>query len=243
MKTIDVLWYAWPWIGIGGGIVIILLLFFSDTFRSNMSKSRWSDMTWLSWAMVAAYLVHVCEEYALHVADGQYQLITSFEEMGLSEMFGKISLGIFPYVNIMITWVAFPIAAIISKKNPVVGLSPMGFCLVNGITHLVGMIRMGISANYGAITGILLFIPLFIWICYVQRKAQMLSKNGLQIAILSGVIGHIALFSIYIFNRLIGAFFTWFYIPVVAFVPLIVSWLLCKVIHVNISSQNEPGVE
>ena len=98
--------------------MIILLLFFSDTFRSNMSKSRWSDMTWLSWAMVAAYLVHVCEEYALHVADGQYQLITSFEEMGLSEMFGKISLGIFPYVHIMITWVAFPIAAIISNLNP-----------------------------------------------------------------------------------------------------------------------------
>ena len=96
MNTLDVLWLAWPWIGFGGGIVILLLLLFSNAFRSDFTKPRYYDTTWMSWALVMAYLLHVCEEYGMHIADGQFELITAFKAMGVDAMFGGLPLSFFP---------------------------------------------------------------------------------------------------------------------------------------------------
>lgn len=215
--------------------MILLLLLFSNAFRSDFTKPRYYDTTWLSWALVMAYLLHVCEEYGMHIADGQFELITAFKAMGVDAMFGGLPLSFFPYMNIMLTWVALPIAAILSRKYPIIGLSSTGFLLVNGITHIAGsaVLGMSFSENAGVVTGLFLFIPLFIWNVYACKKQKLLPPKGVAIIIISGVIGHISLFLGYVVNMLLGNVATYIFIPVVAFMCIIASAVLCKVLRVN----------
>lgn len=171
----DILWVAWPWIGFGMGIVLLIQLLFTDNLRSDINVSRLRDPTWLSWAMAVAFLIHVVEEYGIYFANGQYALIQNFIDTGISAMFGGIPLLFFPIINIMATWIAFPLAAVISKKHPVIGLSTLGFVLVNGLTHLGALINGG---NFmGGATGIFVFLPLFIWTVYACSKYSILPKE------------------------------------------------------------------
>ena len=227
----EILWAAWPWIGFGMGIVLIIQLLFRDNLRSDTNVSRLKDPTWLSWAMAAAYLIHVAEEYGIYFANGQYILIQNFIDTGISAMFGGIPMLFFPFVNIMATWIAFPTAAIISKKHPVIGLSTLGFVLVNGLTHLGALINGG---NFmGGITGILIFLPLFIWTVYACSKYSLLPKRGLIIAVSSGVVGHIGLFGLYIINKFCGSMISTACVVVVAFISMIIAWILCRLLNVD----------
>ena len=232
----DMLWFAWPWIGLGGGIVLLILLLFTDILRSDLNRSRWRDPVWLSWAVTFVYLPHVCEEYGMHIVDGQYAIIKSFQEMGMGEIFGEIPIVFFPLVNITLTWIALPIAAALSKKNPVLGLSGIGFILFNGITHIGGCVatQTGPITSPGAVSGIFIFIPLFVWICCVVARDHILPKKGLRIAIISGMLGHLLLFSCYFVNKLAGGAAMLIYSPFVAFSPLIISLGLCRLLKVKI---------
>ena len=234
MNTTDILYLAWPYIGLGGGIAVIVGLF-TDAFRSTPNVSRWRDTVWLSWAMVAAYLLHVCEEYGLHITDGQFDLITNFKAMGVDERFGGIPLAFFPLVNIGLTWIALPVAAIVCRRNPVVGLAGMGFLVVNGLTHLGAGVAMGqgLAGNLGGFTGLFVFIPLFCWICYVCVKDRLLPRKGLAIAIISGVVAHLLLFSLYALNKIAGHTAAYIWTPFVVTSTLWLSWLLCKAFKVG----------
>lgn len=227
----DILWVAWPWIGFGMGIVLLMQLLFTDNLRSDINVSRLRDPIWLSWAMAVAYLIHVVEEYGIYFANGQYLLIQNFIDTGISAMFGGISLLFFPFINIMVTWIAFPLAAVISKKRPVIGLSTLGFVLVNGLTHLGALINGG---NFmGGATGIFVFLPLFIWTVYACSKYSILPKRGLAIATASGIIGHIGLFGIYILNKFFGIMVSAPWMLIVAFLSMIVAWILCRLLKVD----------
>ena len=234
MNTTDILYLAWPYIGLGGGIAVIVGLC-TDAFRSNHTVSRWRDTVWLSWAMVAAYLLHVCEEYGLHITDGQFDLITNFKAMGVDERFGGIPLAFFPLVNIGLTWIALPIAAAVCRRNPVVGLAGMGFLLLNGLTHIGGSLALGqsLADNYGVFTGVLVFIPLALWIWYACSKKHLLPKKGLGIAFVSGILAHLLLFSCYAVNLFLGHTAAAIWVPFVVFSPLWIAWLLCKAFKVK----------
>lgn len=235
MNTLDLLWLAWSWIGFGGGLAVLVLLC-TNHLHSNISKSRWKDVVWLSWLMVLIYLVHVCEEYGMHIVDGQFYMVQSFIDSGINERFGKIPLYFFPYVNIVFTWIALPIAAVLSKKNPIIGLSGIGFLLVNGITHLGACVIGGTSPikSPGSVSGIFAFIPFFVWVVYICKKEKLLPKKGIGIAIASGVIGHALLFSMYLLNKVAGHTAAAIYVPIVTFSPLIIAWLLCKVFKIKV---------
>ena len=134
----------------------------------------------------------------------------------------------------MLTWIAFPIAAVISRKHPVLGLSTVGFVLVNGLTHLGATITSGdIVHSYGSITGIFLFLPLALWIIYMGVNDKVLPSKGIWIALISGIIGHIGLFSLYIVNKFMGHDIVFFYVPLVTFISIIVAWILLRVYNVN----------
>ena len=227
----EILWAAWPWIGFGMGIVLLIQLLFKDNLRSDTNVSRLRDPTWLSWAMAAAYLIHVAEEYGIYFANGQYILIQNFIDTGMFSLFGQIPMFFFPMVNISITWIAFPAAAIISKKHPVIGLSTMGFVLVNGLTHLGALLNGG---NFmGGVTGIFVFLPLFIWTAYACSKYNLLPKRGLMIAAASGVVGHIGLFALYAINKFCGSMVLVPSIIIVAFLSMIIAWILCRLLNVD----------
>ena len=41
---------VWPFIGVGGAIVMVAILLLTDTFRGNTTVSRWRDPVWLAWS-------------------------------------------------------------------------------------------------------------------------------------------------------------------------------------------------
>ena len=58
---------VWPFIGVGGAIVMVAILLLTDTFRGHTAVSRWRDPAWLAWLAVPLYWVHQFEEYSLPV--------------------------------------------------------------------------------------------------------------------------------------------------------------------------------
>ena len=222
----EVAYLAWPWAGLGAAVVVLVLLFATGWLRSDTSCSRWKDPTWLSWLPVPVYMLHVFEEYGMHVTDGQFDLVTSFREMGVDAMFGGIPLVVFPEVNILLIYVTFPIAALLARKRPVIGLMPYGFMLVNGLTHIAGTVRFGggLLSTPGNVTGLFLFIPLFVWFCVACRRYGVLSGKGMAAAIVAGVVQHIGIFSCYFVNLLAGNAAALAWVPFMCTWGILVAW-------------------
>lgn len=229
MGLADVAYLAWPWMGLGAAVVLLVLLFGTDVLRSRTDVSRWRDTAWLAWLTVPVYMLHVFEEYGLHVADGQFDLVTNFQAQGMMELFGgNFNLLAFPEINIMLVYVAFPIAAALGRKRPVVGLMPYGFMLVNGLTHIMGTIRFGggLVATPGNVTGLFCFIPLFVWVAYACRKHGLLSSKGLAAAIVAGVVQHLGVFSVYGVNLAAGPAAAMAWVPFMSFIGIGLALLL-----------------
>jgi hypothetical protein len=68
---------GWPFVGLGGTIVMIAIMTLTDTFRGNTAVSRWRDPVWLGWLAAPIYWVHQFEELNLQVLGFDY----SFQEM------------------------------------------------------------------------------------------------------------------------------------------------------------------
>lgn len=230
MGFAEVAYLAWPWVGLGAAAVLLVLLFATDWLRSDTRRSRWADAAWLSWLPVPVYMLHVFEEYGCHVSGGQFELVTSFAETGVDTMFGGVPLALFPEVNILLIYVAFPIAAWLGRKNPVIGLMPYGFMLVNGLTHIAGTVRFGggLLSQPGNVTGLFLFIPLFVWFCIACRKHGVLDGRGMAASIGAGVIQHMGIFSVYIVNLLAGNTAAIAWVPFMCCLGILFAWLFSR---------------
>lgn len=232
MGIAEIAYLAWPWIGLGGAIVLFVILFATDWFRSRTDVGRWRDPAWLAWLAVPVYLLHVFEEYGMHVTGGQFDLVSAFAATGMDARFGGMAPTFFPEVNIMLIFVAFPIAAWIGRRNPVIGLMPYGFMLVNGLTHVAGTAALGgdLLGNPGNVTGLFCFIPLFCWFVHASVKGDFLDGRGLACAIVAGVVQHLGVFSAYAVNLALGQTAALVWVPFMAFIGIGLAWLLCKVV-------------
>lgn len=187
-------WYAWPWVGLGMGIVVIVLLFGTSILK-GADAPRWRDPYWLAWAAMPAYLLHQFEEYALHVTDGQYDIITQVfaNTAGLLDL-TNLPMAHFPLVNIALVWLGVPLAAWLGKRlgSPAVAIAPYGFILVNGFGHCLGTLvgGMPVELNPGFYTGTFVFVPLVILVIAICMRYGFTSGKGLAISLLSGVIAH-----------------------------------------------------
>jgi hypothetical protein len=49
-RSMQTHWFytVWPFIGVGGAIVMVAILLMTDTFRGNTRVSRWRDPVWLA---------------------------------------------------------------------------------------------------------------------------------------------------------------------------------------------------
>ena len=136
---------VWPFIGVGGAIVMVAILLMTDTFRGNTTVSRWRDPVWLAWLAVPLYWVHQFEEYSLPVMGFDY----SIQEM-ICKNLGfppypdcPIPLSFYPVVNIALMWFGAPLAAYLCRRNVLIGLSFWGLILANGLLHTAGGIAAG----------------------------------------------------------------------------------------------------
>ena len=166
----------------------------------------------------------------MHVTDGQFDLVRSFVDTGIGTRFGGLPDTIFPEINIAIIFVAFPIAAWLGRKNPVIGLMSYGFMLVNGLTHIAGTVALGGGlVQPGNVTGLFCFIPLFVWFVYASVKGDFMDGKGLACAIAAGIVQHLGVFSVYAVNLAAGNVAAMAWTPFMAFLGIAVAWLLCKV--------------
>lgn len=234
--TFELFNIAWPWMGLGGAVVLLILLFGTDVLGT-----KWTDLRWLAWLAVPAYLIHQFEEYSMNMVDGKYMIVETFysETSPFAAFLDTMELPLahFPLMNIVFVWIAVPFAAYLCRKNPVIGLAPYGFILANGLLHCVGSIvmGMGVANNPGFFSGTLVFIPLTLWVIYMCKKSGRMNTKGIIIALASGVLGHIGLASCYLVA--IAGFAGGVLIAdiIVSFIPIIAAWLLCKIFKVKFS--------
>ena len=74
---------------------------------------------------------------------------------------------------------------IVGKRALVFGLSVAALLFINALSHIMGCIKAKGYAP-GVITGILLYIPLAIYACYLAIGSGLLSMNAVLI---TGVLG------------------------------------------------------
>ena len=175
----------WSWAGLGAGIVLALLLFFTDFLRSRLDVSRWRDPVWIAWAATLAYLLHNFEEFGIDALGRAFHF-----PLGICQRFGypsletcPIPLSFFVAVNIPLIWIALPVAALWCRSNPAVGLTGSGLLLGNAIAH-VGVLLAGAGYSSGTLTAALIFLPLSIWTFVTFFGPGKLLRYPVLIAIL-----------------------------------------------------------
>lgn len=155
---------AWPWIGLGFAVVLGILLFATDLLRGDPALPRRRDLRWLSFLVVAVYMVHNVEEYGI-AANGVLHafpdaLCTTLGQPPYRSVGGcRIPPAFFLLVNLPLIWIAAPLAALLSRRAPLAGLALWGVTGVNALVHIVPAILLR-EYDPGLVTAIVLFVPL-----------------------------------------------------------------------------------
>jgi len=185
---------VFPWIGGAAAVVLLILLFGTRLLRSEPSLSRWHDRVWLSWLAMVIYLLHNVEEYGIDV----FGRMTQFpEEICAIMKFHPypdcpIPPAYFLCVNVPMFWLGAPIAALLSRRHPLVGLAFYGVIFVNLFFHIVPLVA-GAGFGPGTLTAILLFVPVSGWIIHACFGTGRLSYKALAFVFANGVLFHIIL--------------------------------------------------
>lgn len=172
--------YAWPWIGLGCAVVLGILLA-TNLLRSDRTVPRWRDLRWLSFLAVAVYMAHNVEEYgvaatgALHAFPDSLCLLLgqpSYPGCGIPPAF-------FLAVNIPLVWVAAPLAALLSNRFRLAGLTLWGVIGSNAVVHIVPAVALR-EYDPGLLTAIILFIPLTAMaaVATLGRRGPYLRRAG-----------------------------------------------------------------
>lgn len=182
-----------PWIGCAASIILLVLLFITNRLRSDLLRSRLRDRVWLSWLAVAIYLIHNVEEYGIDLLGQSHAFPPSMCATLGQQAYPlcPIPPAFFLAVNLPLFWVGAPIAALMSRRHPILGLSFYGIIFINGLAHIGALARVGY--NPGALTAAVLFIPISIWVARVCFGKDALPYAGLLLIVADGVILHVIL--------------------------------------------------
>ncbi|MGV8997132.1 MAG: HXXEE domain-containing protein [Parvibaculaceae bacterium] len=183
-----------PWIGLGIAAILASLLFGTNLLRHNMTQSRWRDPVWLSWLGMLAYLIHNVEEYGLDIL-GQHHAFPD-------ALCTNIGLGAYPAcpvppafylaVNITMFWLVAPLAALLARRYPLAGLSVYSVIFINALVHIAPMLATQ-SYNPGALSALVIFLPLSLWVAHTCFGADKLSYQTLAWLVATGIIVHVIL--------------------------------------------------
>jgi hypothetical protein len=220
---------GWPWLCLGGGLVLFAVMFGTNAARGRATGSRWWDPVWLAWLAVPMLMVHMFEEYGFDVLGRTYDLPDAVcKNLGYpSYPDCPIPIAHYPLVNLGIAWVAAPLAAWLARRNLVIGLSWYGLLIFNGTLHVVGTIALGAAVAGGVLTGGLLFIPSFFWMIYAVLKSGAMSGKALAVSVSGGIIAHILLAAVYGGQKagVYGATGVLVFDVVVIATPVLFGWL------------------
>lgn len=191
----------WPWLGLVAAVVLLALLA-TDRLRLDPTVSRWRDPSWLGWLAVPLYVVHEAEEYGVDATGTRHAFPDALcDQVGLAA-YPQCSIPepFFVFVNIPAFWVVAPLAALLGRRLPLVGLSYWGVIAVNGLVHLLPVVR-GDGYAPGVLTSVLLFLPLAAWTAYAAFLRGPLPRIGLVPVLAGGVLVHVVLMSSLLLHR------------------------------------------
>ena len=175
----------WPWIGLGGAVVLLIVLLSTNVFRNRRDVSRWRDPVWLAWLMTAAYMLHNFEEYGIDAKGRAFHFpVTACQTFGFHNVDTcPFAPSFFVAVNVPFVWFVLPIAALWCRRNPAVGLTAAGLLLTNAMSHIVGAFTP-IGYSPGTVTAALIFVPLSVWVFATFFGADKLLRRQILAAIL-----------------------------------------------------------
>lgn len=168
---------AFPWIGLAA-VPVLLALLAGDVLRRDLRVSRWRDVSWLSWAGVAAYLLHNVEEYGIDMAGEAYAFPKAFCAIfGYQGIYPHcpVPAAVFTAVNVPMFWLAAPPGAWMSHRRPLLGLGIYSVIAVNAMAHIGRAVASGGTYNPGLMTAVIVFLPLAGW---ALGGARVVTKRG-----------------------------------------------------------------
>lgn len=196
MNTQNWSWFAlnFEWIGLVAAIVILVLLFTTNSLRNDLSISKWKDYTWLSWLGMVIYLLHNVEEYGIDIFGRTNAFPNQIHDMlhALAPESSGPDSSYFLAVNVTAFWVVAPIAALLSRTRPFTGLAVYAIIFVNTFFHLMPALTTG-TYNPGFLTTILFFIPIAVWLIGKDLGTGAYKKRAIIYLFLGGIIFHIIL--------------------------------------------------
>jgi len=143
---------------------------------------------------VVIYLLHNVEEYGIDVFGRMMQFpVEICSVLNLpAPPDCQIPAAYFLSVNIPLIWVVAPIAALLSRRQPLVGLAFYGVIFVNLFFHIMPLLA-GAGFGPGTLTALVLFVPISAWIIHACFGTGRLSYKALALIFVNGVIFHIIL--------------------------------------------------
>lgn len=175
--------HDWPWLGAVAALILLYLLLGTTKLQGDASAVRWRDRSWLAWAAVFAYLAHNIEEYGVDALGRHYEF-----PIQMGEIFAGADASppnaFYLAVNLSIVWLALPLAALLAKRHPLVGLAGYSVMAINLLTHVGAFVVVGY--NPGLMTAVLLFLPLTIWMTRALFGPGRLPYQGLAVVIFNG---------------------------------------------------------
>jgi hypothetical protein len=204
VRIVQQAWFeiVWPFIGLGGAVVMLAVMLTTNTFRGRTSVSRLRDPVWLGWLAAPVYWIHQFEEYCLPTIGLEYSIQQMVCKAQGYQPYPNcpIPLSFYPTVNIALMWVGAPLAAHLGRRNVAVGLSFWGLILLNGTLHTsMGLVLR--DYNPGMLSGIV-FTLLCAWVIYACAIRGPYSGKVVGLALTAGVLAHVALGLAYVLLKL-----------------------------------------
>ena len=228
---------TWPWIGLGAAAMLILLLSIGDGLQADRRISRWQDLPWLTWAGVAAYMVHQFEEHGVDLFGKPYAFRGALCAMlGFRDAVScPVPLDFITAVNVGGVWGAGLLCALLAKRWPLIGLSFFAVPMVNIFAH-VGPAVAQQRYNPGLFTALVLFLPLCLWTLFIAARRYGAGVRTLALVVASGVAVHVILMgSLLAYLRdFIGL------IPLVA-IQILNGFLPAAVLYLAVYRQRQPA--
>lgn len=175
--------------------MLLILLAFTDRLRSDRTLPRRHDLTWLTWAAVAAYLLHQFEEHGIDALGRAYGF-----RAGMCGVLGFPDAATCPIpeafitaVNVPLVWIVGPIAALLAARWPLIALGFFSVPLINAPAHILPILA-GQGYNSGVVTAIAVFLPLSLWALAVAVRRYGVGWRGVVVTVACGLLLHAILF-------------------------------------------------
>ena len=147
-------WLKKEWAKVGFILSIFLLVILLTTIR------KYDYVLFILLLQAPLYMLHQTEEYVFPGGFGRFFTTQIFK---FKTEDGPIGENLVFWVNVMLTWIAFPVFALLSTINPAYGLWMPYFVFFAGVGHIGLAIKAKKLYNPGLVVSLLVNIPLGFW--------------------------------------------------------------------------------